>query len=188
MADLGFAVNLGDLPEAKDFSPMPSGSYPAAVVGVKLNPTKKVKLLMQEFGFDNFDAYRAANKTADCYLEFEFDVQGDKFAGRKLFHIINVINESEEAQNIGLGQLKQLLKTLGYTETKGWSGKSDELIGKRVLIEVKVEEGKPKDKNNPNGEKYGPSNKCVKFSAPGVSVAAATQATGTTEKKSPWSR
>lgn len=185
MADLGFTVNTEELPDAKDFSPLPAGKYTVVVTNSKLLPTSKTKELMGQAGYEDYDAFRKVNKTAEGYLVLEMDVQDNGQVGRKLFHNLNLINDSQQAAEIAAGQLKQILEAFGM---KTFSGKSEELHGKRMVVEVKVKEGKPYMKNGAQVAGQ-PQNNCVKFSSPSANTtASATQATGTAGKGSPWAR
>ncbi len=185
MADLGFTVTTDELPEAKDFSPVPAGRYTVLVTDSKLVPTKATLTLMEQSGFEDYDAYRKVNREAEGYLVVEMDIQDGGQAGRKLFHNLNLINKSTQAAEIAAGQLRQILEAFGM---KTFSGKSEELHGKRMIVDVKIKEGKSyvKDGVTVPGQ---PQNNCVKFSSPsGTTGAVATQATGTTGKGAPWAR
>ncbi len=190
MADLGFTVNTEELPEAKnmDFSPLPAGKYMVVLTNSRLLPTNDTKTLMTQAGYSDYDAFRKVNKEADGYLALEMDVQTEGFVGRKLFHNLNLINKSQQAQEIAAGQLRQILEAFSM---KTFSGKSEDLHGKRMSVDVKVEAGginKKETAAQGTEVRYPPQNKCVKFSAPGAVVAASTQATGTTGKGAPWAR
>lgn len=187
MADLGFSLNTEELPEAKEFvnTPVPAGKYTVLITNSKLMPTKKTKQLMAAVGSSDYEQFRKANPSAEGYLVLEMDIQDNGQAGRKLFHNLNLINDSEEARNIAAGQLKQILSAFKMTT---FSGKSEELHDKRLVVDVTVKPPKPYMDNGVQKPGF-PSNNCVKFSAPGaVATSAATQVAGSTEKKSPWAR
>lgn len=183
MADLGFTLNTNELPDAKDFSPVPAGKYTVVVTNSKLLPTNKTKELMQQAGYEDYDAFRKVNKTAEGYLVLEMDIQDNGQIGRKLFHNLNLINNSQQAAEIAAGQLKQILEAFGM---KTFSGKSEEFHNKRMSVDVKVKDGKPYMKNGVEVAGQ-PQNNCVKFS-PASSATASVQATGTGNAKGPWAR
>lgn len=187
MADLGFQINTNELPEAKamDFNPLPAGKYNTIITNTRLDPTNETKKAMAEAGVDSYDVFRKTNPRASGFLVLEMDVQDGPCAGRKIFHNLNLINDSEEAANIAAGQLKQILEAF---KIKTFSGKSEELHNKLLVVDVTVRPAKPyKDKNTGEQKPGFPSNNCVKFSAPASVATAAPQSTATAGK-GPWAR
>ncbi len=186
MADLGFVINTAELPEAKDFSPLPAGDYDVMIVNSKLMPTNDTKKLMQAAGVavDQYEVFRKTNPNAPGYLALEMDVQSGASAGRKLFHNLNLINDNAQAREIAAGQLKQILEAFGM---KTFSGKSEELHNKRLGISVKVEVGKPyqKDGQTVPGN---PQNKVTKFYAAGTATQSRPVDVVASGGAAPWAR
>lgn len=186
MADLGFSVNTEELPEATDFSPVPENNYNVIITASQLDPTNKTKKLMTEAGITDYEAYRKLNPKAEGFLALEMDIQDGPYAGRKLFHNLNLINDSVEAAKFAAGQLRQILEAF---KMKNFSGKSEELHGKRMVVFVKIEPPKPYLDQNTGQQKPGfASNKCVKFSSPTGTVASAATTATATAGKGPWAR
>lgn len=187
MADLGFSINTEELPESTDFSPVPENNYNVIMTASHLNPTNKTKKLMEEANISSYDEFRKMNPLAEGFLALELDIQDGPYTGRKLFHNLNLINDSQEASKFAASQLRQILEAF---KMKNFSGKSEELHGKRMVVFVKIEPAKPYMQNGIQKPGF-PSNKCVKFSSPnGTAASGATTQTAmtSTEKKGPWAR
>jgi len=120
MANIGFTVTTAELPDARDFSPVPAGRYTAMIVNSSLKPTNKTKEIIPQ-GM-TYDAYLKTNPKASGFLALEIDLLDGAGAGRKVFHKLNLINDSERTVEIAMGQLKQLLGALGMPT---WSGESN---------------------------------------------------------------
>jgi len=75
------------------------------------------------------------------YIYAELTVLGDKFANRKLFSRITLVNLNETAVSIGRRELSQLGKALGLKVIDS----TDQLIGGMLQVKVKVthEDGYP---------------------------------------------
>lgn len=97
-----------------DFQPLPEGLYKAIIESADITPTKKGD---------------------GSYLKLQYGVVGPTHAGRKLFHRITLNNPSMKAVEIGREQIASLFKAIG----KNLVGDTDELIGRSVVIKVKVD-------------------------------------------------
>lgn len=188
MANIGFAVNTEELPDAQDFSPVPAGVYTGMIVNAELKPTNATKDQMPDGAV--YSEYLKTNPKAAGFLALEIDLLDNGAEGRKIFHNLNLINDNETAVNIALGQLKQLLESVGM---KTWGGEDSELLNKRFKVDVAVETGKPYVKNGQQVEgrvqnkvkKFLPASGGSTVTAPPSSHQAA-QATGTAS--APWKR
>lgn len=112
MAKIGHFV-ANDLPKA-EFGAIPAGSYHVGIDKASVHTTK------------------AGNGE---YLKLELRVVSGQYAGRKLFCNINIRNESEKAQEIGLQQFGTLLRSIGLAVCDD----TDQLIGKECEAKVAVD-------------------------------------------------
>lgn len=74
-----------------DFSPLPDGRYRAQLTASEVKTTSKGGLM----------------------LKLTWDILEKEYAGRKVFGQLNIVNESQKAQQIGRGQLSALAKACG---------------------------------------------------------------------------
>lgn len=186
MADLGWTINTEELPDAQviDYAPIPAGKYTAIITNSRLLPTKNTLKQMQGAGVEEYETWRKSNPQAEGYLALDFEVQDTSAQGKKLFHNLNLINDSQQAAEIAAGQLKQILQAFGI---KSFDGKTEHLHNKRISLDIVIDPAKPKDKTKPDGEKYPPSNRIKSFSAVGVATTAPQAATASVAK-GPWAR
>lgn len=86
-ASLVLAARAGDVEESNGFEPMPNGDYILRLNEANVKETKKGD---------------------GKYLESVFEVcqENGKFVGRKIWFRFNFENKSQQATNIGIGQLK----------------------------------------------------------------------------------
>ena len=183
MANIGFTITTAELPEAQDFSPVPAGRYTAMIVNSSLKPTNKTKEIIPQ-GM-TYDAYLKTNPKASGFLALEIDLLDGAGAGRKVFHNLNLINDSERTVEIAMGQLKQLLGALGMPT---WSGESNLLHNKRFSVNLAVEVGDDyvKDCKTVAGK---PQNVIKKFLAAGTAAATSPVASGGSSPATPaWKR
>jgi hypothetical protein len=111
MAKLGQVYDADSLPEGQDFSPIPDGWYIATVSKSELKDTK--------------------NKDGQ-YINLQWTILGPTAQGRAIFDMINLRNKSEEAERIGLGQLRQLILATGV----GRINDDQQLVGATCQIKV----------------------------------------------------
>lgn len=124
MAMLPSSLNTNDLPKGNE--PLPEGWYTATVTGTAVKPTK------------------AGNGTI---LSVDYTVTGPTMAGRKVFGNFNIANPNPEAQAIGLQQLGDLCRAVGFV---GVLADSDALLNRSC--EIKVVTSKPRDGYEPRSE------------------------------------
>lgn len=111
---LGGSLLPDQVPDSDGFQPIDAGWYPAEIEKAEL------KLTSKETG---------------TYVNTMFTILGDKFAGRKLFHCYNIVNPTPMAVEIGIRELAQTAKAIGLASV----GDCMELVGKRLMIKVKVD-------------------------------------------------
>ncbi|MDA0238988.1 MAG: DUF669 domain-containing protein [Proteobacteria bacterium] len=132
MAFLGEVFNLDDMPrdEPRGFEPIPAGWYTAAIVGADVKTTK------------------AGNGS---YIALRLDITGPSHQGRVLWSNINTRNPNLRAEEIGRGQLGQIMAIIGLASIED----SDQLIGGNLAIKVTVRDD----------SQYGPGNEVKGFKA-----------------------
>jgi hypothetical protein len=100
--------------EARSFSPLPDGNYPAIVTGSELKDTK------------------AGNGK---YLSLAFEVIDGEHKGRKLWTNINIQNPNPTAEKIGRSELANLCKAVGVLAPQT----SEELHDIPVILTVRLD-------------------------------------------------
>lgn len=113
MVSLNQNINVNEIPERTDFTPVPPGNYTGMIVNSDMKPTK-------------------ANDGQ--YLSLEIDIQGGEFEGRKLFENLNLVNKNAQAQEIAYKTLGEIARAVGLTTV----GDSNQLHNKRFNMEVVV--------------------------------------------------
>lgn len=122
MADLGTTINVNEIPERQEFTPLPPGDYACMITASEMKPTKN---------------------GAGEYLELSIEVQDGQFANRKLFERLNLKNANPDAERIAYESLGELCRAMSKTTIKD----SNELHNKRFVARVEVEQGKPYTKD-----------------------------------------
>lgn len=132
-----FNFNLNELPDNESgFEPVPAGEYQVEIKKVEAKETR--------------------NKDG-MYFNFRLDILGPSNAGRIIFAIVNVKNASEKAQQIGQGQLKDIMRALNLQSVSN----TDQFVGGKLTVKIDIEKS----------EQYGNSNRVRAFKAIGGSVA-----------------
>ena len=151
MATLNEVFTLDSLPTSStgSFDPIPVGWYTASVV----------------------DALLKDSKSGGQYINVRYDILGPTNAGRVIYGMITIRNASSKAEEIGRGQLADLMRAIGLTKI----GDTDELIGGKCQIKVEIQES----------EGYGAQNRVVGFKA--VSNAA-PKSGGSETAAPPWKK
>lgn len=151
-----FSQRADALPD-QDFQPIPEGKYTAEISGADLKTTKD---------------------GTGQYINLKFSVLGPAHAGRIVFSIVNIQNKNQQAEEIGLRQLKELRAACGIAALRD----TDELLGKTVKIKVKIQKS----------EQYGDKNTVAGFESvsggtmpTGASTTSQPAASGSTP---PWAR
>jgi len=133
--ECGKEIDMWDFSNvAEDGGLVPAGIYKVAVVDAELKDTKS---------------------GTGKIIKTQFKILEGANAGRLIFSNFNIINDNEQAMNIGRAQLKRLMVQAGKENPDTLSSPS-ELVGLTCMAEVTVAGGK--------GE-YGPSNQVGKFTA-----------------------
>lgn len=150
---------IPDNVEDVDFSPLPDGNYAVTISTVDVKQTK------------------AGTGT---YFKIGYVCENN---GRKIFDMINYKNQSEVAQNIGRSQLKKLCDAVNVRTLRD----TDELIGKRLVVTVVVEDGGTYTDQYGETKKGKASNKVTNYS-PYTGAQASSTASAPVEKKNPFAK
>ena len=134
MASLGNYSGSALVEGQSDFDPIPEGVYDMEVVSSDVVQTKTGTGQM---------------------LKIELAVASGDFTGRRVWTNINIVNQNQQAQEIGQRQLSDLCRACGFAAVPS---ESEEFHG--IPIRVKVKMGKP----NPP---YEARNEVAKFLAAG---------------------
>jgi hypothetical protein len=101
--------------ESVSFEPIPAGKYLVRVVDAELQDTKD---------------------GSGQYIKAQFEVIGDSYSGRKIFHNFNTKNKNPQAVQIGLGQLKSLVECSGSNNFK--LNSPMDLVNMEAVANVKI--------------------------------------------------
>lgn len=151
-------INLADLPQSQSYELIPAGWYTASVREAEVKMTKDGK---------------------GQYLKLQYEVVGPTHAGRKVFGNLNIRNQSQKAEEIGLEQLAQLMRAIGVSKLKD----TDQLIGALLQIKISIRDaqGGYDAQNEVRGFKS------VNGSAP-APVAATAPAQAPSKSAPPWAK
>lgn len=145
---LGQTYNAQDLPQGDNdgnFKAIPDGKYQVTIVKAELTPTK--------------------SGTGE-YIKVRMDITGPSYQGRVLFANLNIRNQSEVAERIGLQQFGDVIRAIGKSSVSD----TDELIGGNLTVKV------AKIKDEQYGDEDGFKNEVKAFMASNGSAAPAPQA------------
>ena len=117
MAFLGNPFSPADVPPAEDFTPLPSGEYPAVILDSDMKPTK------------------AGNGQ---YLELQFQVIDGPCKGRMVWGRLNLDNPNPQAVEIAQRDLSAICHALGITQA---ITDSAALHNRPLVIRVEYREG-----------------------------------------------
>ena len=158
MSDLGFTYKASEIPVDEgdgDFAPLPNGWYTAKVTDAQLKDTRA---------------------GTGRYINVRYDIMGPTHQGRVVFGMLNIQNQNDVAERIGVQQLGSLLRSIGVEDFSD----TDQLIGGECQIRLATEKS----------AEYGDKNKVTAWKAMGDSPAAKpaaaptpTQGSGSTP---PW--
>lgn len=162
MAKLDMTYTADEMPKNErsgDFSPLPAGWYTARITAAEIKET---------------------NARTGQYIKIRYDIVGPTHQGRVVFGNLNIKNPNPKAEEIGRQQLGDLMRAVGMARVSD----TDELIGKVLVIKLKVREAQ--------GE-YAASNDVSGFKATDGSNlpapnAAGAPAAGGGSKAPPWKR
>ena len=116
MARLDETFNTNDLPEdtgGGDFTPLPAGDYNVTIQDAEIKQTKS---------------------GTGQYINLKLHVDGPTHTGRLLFGVLNIKNDSSQAEQIGRGQLGSILRALQIESLED----TDQLIGGPLTVKVVV--------------------------------------------------
>jgi hypothetical protein len=114
MAELNFNASEAPARTPRVSTPLPAGIYTAEITSADVKPLK-------------------SGRGTGLSLEYTI-IDPEEHANRKVWQHINVKHDSAQAEEIGLGELKELCDAIGIAILK----ESDELFGKIVRIQTKV--------------------------------------------------
>lgn len=110
---LGFTVNLEDLPESQSSDALPAGDYQVRITEASINATKA---------------------GTGQYIKVRLDVTGPTHQGRVVFTNLNIQNPNPKAEEIGRQQLGELMRACGIASISD----TDQLIGGQMTVKVTV--------------------------------------------------
>lgn len=112
---IGYEFDPGSV-EIRKYEPIPPGNYKAEISAFEVKPTRD---------------------GTGTLAEVEFTLTDSKFNGASLKTWINLKNKSEKATSIGIETLAKLSNAVGILKPK----KSEEFIGKKLVIKIDVDPG-----------------------------------------------
>jgi hypothetical protein len=155
MANIG-SFDATQVAPREDFTPLPTGEYPAQIVDSDMKPTKK---------------------NDGQYLELTFEIADGEFKGRKVWSRLNLDNPNPKAVEIAQRDLSAICHAAGKLQIRD----SQELHYKPMLIRVEyVEAGEGRDKPTNDIKAY----KALAGAAPSAAAPAAPAAAGSAAP--PW--
>ena len=109
-------INLADIPEpTNDYSPIAAGDYVATIKDAELKITKS---------------------GTGQYIKLKLEVVAPSSTGRVLFSNLNIRNDNETAQNIGMAQLGSIMRAAGIASVSN----PEQLVGTTIGIKVTIKE------------------------------------------------
>ena len=134
MAKLNFKASELPVDEKDgDFAPLPAGWYSANIIESELKDT---------------------NSGTGQYIKIRYDITGPTHQGRVVFGMLNIKNDNEVAEKIGLQQLLRLMKVIGLE----WPPEdTDQFVGNSLEIKLKIKpaRGEYGESNDVCGYKVG---------------------------------
>ena len=155
MAQLGLTFKAEELPgEEKNFEPLPAGWYTVQITGAEVKTTRS---------------------GTGQYIKPEFTVVGDNHQGRKVWGIINIVNDNQKAEEIGRSELKRLMSAVGIEVVSD----TDELVGHTLQVKRKIRAAT---------DDYEASNDVAGYKAAEKAKVSPEETTDSGEKKAPWAK
>jgi hypothetical protein len=109
-------INLADIPQpTNDYSPIPAGDYVATIKDAELKITKS---------------------GTGQYIKLKLEVVAPSSTGRVLFSNLNIRNDNETAQNIGMAQLGSIMRAAAIASVSN----PEQLVGTTIGIKVTIKE------------------------------------------------
>lgn len=136
MVELSRVFNPAEVdPQDNNFDPLPSGWYPAIIDETAQKSTKA--------------AERGEND--DWYVNLRYSIVGERYANRKVFQMLNLQNQSQQAMEIAYRQLSSICHAIGSGPIKN----TDQLKNMPMSIHLKMVPAINDDQGN---EKYAAKN------------------------------
>ncbi|OPZ24544.1 MAG: hypothetical protein BWZ03_00124 [bacterium ADurb.BinA186] len=136
MAQLGNIFDAEAIEPSVQYEAIPPGRYLAYAVESEMKENK--------------------SQTGE-YLQIVFEIIEGDYKGRKVFERLNIVNQSEKAQEIAQRALSSLCRAVNVMKLKD----SEQLHGKKVELDLIIEAG---------DGKYAPSNRIKGYYAAGGSA------------------
>lgn len=156
MSFLSNPIRLDDLPDHEssgDFKPLPDGEYCVTIEGAELKTTAK----------------------GGEMITFKLKVFGTSYENRVLFGNLNIVNSNPTAADIGLGQLKDIMRATGVAVLSDLT----QFVGHQLLIKVTIK----------TSEQYGAQNEIKAYKAiPGASPTPASATVTSAGAAPPWAK
>lgn len=130
-----------DLSNVQENAPIPDGTYPVVINKSEVSPTRSGGLM----------------------IKITMKITGDVQCGRMIFDMFNIENANPQAVQIGLGQLRGMMKAFGHPNPNMLKT-TDELLGLKGSVVTKTVD---------DGGSYGPQTRVRSYKA--LSALAATQ-------------
>lgn len=157
MSILGTAININDLPDSNNnFDPIPAGDYNVTISAADVKETK------------------AGNGEM---IILTMNVLGPTHMGRVLFANINIVNPSEQAEQIGRSQLKAIMQAINLQNLADTS----QLVGGNLSVKVAIKDDQQYGKTN-SIKAFKPISGAVKQQAPVMQQPARQEA------RAPWAQ
>ena len=158
MVQFASPINVADIPERADYTPVPAGSYTAMITASEEKQNGP-----------------ASKDPAGSQVVLTVEIVDGEFTGRKIFERLNLNNASDDARKIAFETLGEITRAVGRTTVS----KSEDLHDRRMSIDVTVTPAK--------GE-YGPGNRIKKYKPLSNTPPAAAAASGgaATAGAAPW--
>lgn len=166
MAKLGInQIDVNDIPEQDDFSPLPPDNYVVMITESEMKPTN-------------------GKNGAGEMLVLKLEVQEGQFQGRTLFDRLNIVNPNSTTEEIAYKALGAICRAVGLAKTPD---DSEQLHNKRLVATVKVDPAKPYTKTNAETGlsetvEGRPQNRIVKYLPIGAETSNASAGTSAAEK------
>jgi hypothetical protein len=109
--------------------PIPPGTYAASILDAELKDTKS---------------------GSGQYINVTLEITTGDFSGRRVWHVLNVVNQSAQAESIGRQELAGLCSAIGLDKMKH----IEDLIGHDVQVEIGIDK-KDATRNRVYGYKAG---------------------------------
>lgn len=169
MAALPQIFKTADLPDTGGVVKIPDGQYHAVIVESELKPTKD---------------------GGGQFLALKIVITEGQYTNTEFIERLNIVNKNQTAVDIAFRTLARISEAVGMTSTPQ---NSEELHGKKFLVDIGTEKGKPYTGND-GEEKQGSDKSIIKKYHPipkvgGASSNAAVTTTTTaasTTGKMPW--